>query len=103
MQALALVAPVIATGWVFAGGWERAENLGLENAASSSDGWVLVALHAMLVVPPLCMALFTILASVWVWVSSKTSGDKDQTKAVANKAKKVVKVKEEGGESDGRR
>ena len=41
--------------------------------AASAEGWLLVALHAMLVVPPVCMALFTICSSVWVWVSFSAS------------------------------
>ena len=38
---------------------------------SESDGWSMVFLHSILVVPPLVMALFTLGASALVWCRTK--------------------------------
>ena len=42
-------------GWALAGGWEEAEG-STEEEDSEHDGWAMVVLHSVLVVPPLVMA-----------------------------------------------
>ena len=66
--------PVMTCAYGLAGGWENAEKeLDVGKAAGhvGYDAFWLVALHVLIIVPPLLMALFTLVSTAAVWVRAK--------------------------------
>ena len=74
-QSFAMVVPIIVTAWAEAGGWERNSllaSIGEESAQHadgelSYDAYAVVALHGLLLAPPILSALFNVFASLHVW------------------------------------
>ena len=80
LQALCALVPVLSMGWAQAGGWEaadgRARSAGavapVDDAVAARDGWALVALHAIVLLPIVLLSLFTAVAGVYVWCHRQT-------------------------------
>ena len=85
MQSVAMVVPIASMAWALAGGWENEyeknhlstmKSNGIDKADDtfSYDSVSMVILHGFIIVPPLLMALFTLLSSLYVWKRTKSKG-----------------------------
>ena len=70
MQAAAMLLPVIGLSYFMAGGWEEAEgNVGADVIAH--DSTTLVVIHAVLLAFPIFMGLFTLFATIYMWIKAR--------------------------------
>ena len=76
IQAAAMLLPVVGLGYFMAGGWEAAEEQcgAVDDDVVEHDSTTLLALHAVLLAPPICMALFSVVSTVYVWREGRKRG-----------------------------
>ena len=102
LQLLSMFAPVVALTWSLAGGWEKWYKEFLDDPttveeALAYDTTVVVIMHAVVLVVPLAMSLFTMFSTLFFWLRAKRTTTED-TRETAAAEKKVKAAKEQGAE-----
>ena len=106
--------PCVVMMWASAGGWESAAARAdgeLNGEAAEFDGTLMVAIHLILICPPILLGLSTACYTVYVW---KTRGQSDNApvdvereislsakiRRIYKKAEDLIEAKHLGGEND---
>ena len=82
MQTVAMVVPILSGTWALAGGWEREQNqmraifAGDDETSNEEDvaydSTAVIALHSVLFIPPILVAMFTVCSSAWILTRKRT-------------------------------